>query len=64
MVKDLGIKYTLTGHSERRTLYHESDKDVAKKTKLALDSGFTVLACIGELLQERESGKTNEVNTR
>lgn len=50
MIKDLGIKYTLTGHSERRSLYHESDKDVAKKTKVALDNGFTVLACIGELL--------------
>lgn len=64
MVKDAGIKYTLTGHSERRTLYGESDEDVATKTKVALDAGMTVLACIGELLEERESGKTNDVNTR
>lgn len=64
MIKDMGVSYTLTGHSERRTLYGESDKDVAKKTKLAVDSGFTVLACIGELLQERESGKTKDVNNR
>ena len=64
MIKDMGIKYTLTGHSERRTLYHETDKDVATKTKVALDHGFTVLACIGELLQERESGRTREVNER
>ena len=48
MIKDLGIKYTLTGHSERRSLYHETVKEVAKKTKIALDSGFIVLACIGE----------------
>ena len=64
MIKDMGVKYTLTGHSERRTLYGESDQDVAKKTKLAIDGGFTVLACIGELLNERESGKTAEVNSR
>jgi triosephosphate isomerase len=58
MIKDMGIKYTLTGHSERRTLYGETDEDVAKKTKLAVDNGFTVLACIGELKEERESGIT------
>jgi triosephosphate isomerase len=64
MIRDMGVNYTLTGHSERRTLYHETDKDVAIKTKLALDSGMTVLACIGELLDERESGKTKDVNNR
>jgi len=64
MVQDAGIKYTLTGHSERRCIYGESDQDVAKKTKTALDHGMTVLACIGESLEERESGKTNDVNTR
>lgn len=50
MIKDMGVQYTLTGHSERRSLYHETDKDVALKTKVALDAGFTVLACIGEQL--------------
>ena len=64
MIKDMGIQWTLTGHSERRTLYHETDKDVAKKTKVALDAGFTVLACIGEQLAERESGQTKVVNER
>eukprot|EP00117_Sycon_ciliatum_P003696 scpid102866/ scgid8377/ Triosephosphate isomerase; Triose-phosphate isomerase len=64
MIKDMGIKWTLTGHSERRTLYGETDQDVGLKTKLALDHGFSVLACIGELLDERESGKTREVNER
>lgn len=58
MIKDMGIKYTLTGHSERRTLFGESDEDVAKKTKVALDHGMTVLACIGELKEEREGGIT------
>ena len=64
MIKDMGIRWTLTGHSERRTLYGETDADVGKKTKIALDHGFTVLACIGELLEERESGRTKEVNER
>jgi triosephosphate isomerase (TIM) len=64
MIRDMGVTHTLTGHSERRTLYHETDKDVAIKTKLAVDSGMTVLACIGELLEERESGKTKDVNNR
>ena len=64
MVKDMGLCHTLTGHSERRSLYGETDADVAKKTKLALDQGFTVLACIGEYLEERESGKTRDVNER
>ena len=64
MIKEAGIKYTLTGHSERRSLYHETDQDVGLKTKIALDNGMTVLACIGEYLEERESGKTNDVNSR
>lgn len=50
MIKDLGIRYTLTGHSERRSLYHETCKEVAVKTKIGVDNGFTVLACIGESL--------------
>ena len=64
MIKDMGVKYTLTGHSERRTLYGDTDEDVAKKTKVALDHGFTVLACIGELKEEREGGITRQVNER
>ena len=64
MIKEAGIKYTLTGHSERRSLYGETDQDVGMKTKIALDNGLTVLACIGEYLEEREAGKTNDVNSR
>lgn len=63
-IRDAGISWTLTGHSERRTLYGESDTDVALKTKLALDSGFSVIVCIGEHLEERESGQTKAVYER
>lgn len=61
---DLGVKYTLVGHSERRSLYKETDEQVAKKTKAALDAGLTVVLCIGETLEERKAGKTDEVNAR
>ena len=63
-MKDIGVQWTLTGHSERRTLCKESDKDVALKTKAAIEEGVTVMACIGEQLEDRESGKTDEVNAR
>jgi len=61
---DLGLKYTLVGHSERRTLYNEDDTQVAKKVKSALDRGLTVILCIGETLEERNANKTDEVNAR
>jgi triosephosphate isomerase len=54
----------LTGHSERRCLFGETDKDVAIKTKVAVENGLNVMLCIGEQLEERESGKTGEVNAR
>ena len=49
------------GHSERRTLYKECDELIAKKVKYAMEKGMHVILCIGEKLEERESGKTNEV---
>eukprot|EP00435_Cladocopium_sp_Y103_P072761 s204_g41.t1 len=60
-VADAGLKYVLVGHSERRSLYGETDEDCAAKTKAALDKGLTVVFCIGEQLAERQSGKTTEV---
>lgn len=60
-VADVGIKYVLVGHSERRSLYGETDEDCAAKTKAALDKGLTVVFCIGEQLSDRQSGKTTEV---
>lgn len=63
MLADLGIKYSIVGHSERRAK-GETDADVAAKAKYAIDRGLTVIACIGETLAQREAGKTNETVLR
>jgi triosephosphate isomerase len=60
MITDMGIKWTLTGHSERRTLFGETDAEVAKKTKVALDHGMSVLACIGGALARWASSTKHE----
>lgn len=64
MIADLRIPWTITGHSERRTIFKESDEEVAEKTAYAISKDISVIACIGELLEEREAGKTMEVNER
>jgi len=61
---DLGLKWTLVGHSERRSKYGETDADTAEKVAKCQEAGVGVILCIGELLEERESGKTDEVNKR
>lgn len=61
---DVGAKWTLTGHSERRTILGESDEFIAQKTKFALDNGVGVVLCIGETLEERKSGVTLDVCAR
>ncbi|KAF8306057.1 Triosephosphate isomerase [Clavulina sp. PMI_390] len=61
---DAKIPWVILGHSERRSLFHESDEVVAKKTAVALGAGLKVILCIGESLEERESGKTFEVVER
>ena len=61
MLKDFGVKWTLTGHSERRVGFGipgETNELVARKTAVALSNGLSVLACIGEQLSERENGTT------
>ncbi|KAJ7591629.1 Triosephosphate isomerase [Mycena floridula] len=58
---DAEIPYVILGHSERRTLFHETSETVAQKTRAALDAGLSVILCIGETLQERESGQTAQV---
>lgn len=63
MLQDVGIKWVIIGHSERRHIYGESNKLVAQKVALALDNSLKVIACIGETLQEREAGKTFDVVT-
>jgi triosephosphate isomerase len=60
-IKDAGIEWVVIGHSERRSLFGETDEACANKLKRALGAGLKVLFCIGEQLPERESGKTNEV---
>lgn len=64
MLNDFGVKYVLAGHSERRSLYGESDAMVALKVKAILAEGLTPMLCIGETLEERESDKTLEVCER
>lgn len=61
---DAGIPWVILGHSERRALFHDSDEVVAKKTQVALKEGLSVIACIGETLEEREAEKTFEVVER
>ncbi|KAK3584182.1 hypothetical protein CHS0354_035263 [Potamilus streckersoni] len=61
LAKESGCSYTLIGHSERRSLYHETDKVCAAKLKRAAESGLHVIYCIGENLAEREKGIQNDV---
>ncbi|KAI9127740.1 hypothetical protein K1719_000733 [Acacia pycnantha] len=60
-LKDLGCKWVILGHSERRHIIGENDEFIGKKAAYALSQGVGVIACIGELLQEREAGKTFDV---
>lgn len=64
MLKDLDCRYCIVGHSERRTLYGESDELVAKKFARAQGCGLTPILCIGETLAERDSGETEAVLDR
>lgn len=61
MLKAMGIEYVIIGHSERRQFFGETDVTVQKRTRAALDAGLTVILCVGELLEEREQGITNEL---
>lgn len=56
MLKDFDCQYVILGHSERRAIYGETDAQIAKKVKVALKNGVTPILCVGETLEERESG--------
>ena len=59
-LKDLGCAYVILGHSERRRHFGETDVQVARKVKTALELGITPIVCIGETAEEKDSGKTRE----
>jgi len=61
MLKDIGVKYVLVGHSERRTLFKEDDKVINRKVKKVLKEGLYPVLCIGETKEEYEAGLNREV---
>ena len=64
MLKSVGCEYVILGHSERRHIFGETDEVINKKIKKALAAGLKPIFCVGELLEERESGTTNDVVKR
>ena len=61
MLREAGCACVIIGHSERRQFFHETDETVSRKTQAALEAGLTPIVCVGELLAEREGGKTEAV---
>ena len=64
MLADLGCTWTLVGHSERRTLFGDTDDEVVRKAARALAAGLVPVVCVGETREERESGRTEAVLAR
>ncbi len=64
MLVELGVEYVIIGHSERRQYFGETDQTVNMRVKAALAAGLKPIICVGESLEEREAGKTEEVVTR
>lgn len=64
MLKDVGCTHVILGHSERRAIFRESDQLVGEKVRAAYVHGLIPILCVGETLQERESGQTDAVNRR
>ena len=63
MLKSIGVEYVIIGHSERRQYYNETDETVNKKIKAAFENELKPIVCVGESLEEREAGKTEEIIT-
>lgn len=62
MLKEIGVEYVILGHSERREYFKESDEFINEKVKCVLAHEMTPILCIGEKLEDREAGRTNDVN--
>jgi triosephosphate isomerase len=60
-LEDAGIPWVILGHSERRTIFNESNKEIAEKTQAALDHNLKVIICVGETLEEREKNESINV---
>lgn len=61
MLRELGVQYVIIGHSERRQYFGETDETVAKRLRAALNAGLSGILCVGETLEQREAGITEEV---
>ncbi|MFH1613495.1 MAG: triose-phosphate isomerase [Planctomycetota bacterium] len=64
MLRDIGCSYVIIGHSERRHVLGETDDFINRKIKAAIEGGLLVIFCVGELLQQREAGKTETIVTK
>ena len=64
MLKAIGVEYVIIGHSERRQYFAETDETVNKKLKSAFANGLKPIVCVGETLEQRETGKTTEIITK
>lgn len=64
MLQDVGARFVILGHSERRHILGETDEDVNRKTHAALAAGIVPIVCVGELLEQREAGHTADVIRR
>ena len=64
MLKSIHVEYVIIGHSERRQYFNETDETVNKKIKAAFQYGLKPIVCVGETLEQREAGKTEEIITK
>ena len=63
MLKSIGVEYVIIGHSERRQYFNETDETVNKKIKAAFENELKPIVCVGETLEQREEGLTEEIIT-